>query len=517
MTDCNDTLEYTNKSNLKSTDGFLYSPSIQLYQLDRIQTEFESLIAVTPRININSFIDSYGQDAFNTSLLSFNNFLLTANTNTNFNISVNYPLVKERLDRGVAITPIEFSSFMSDSGLNPVTIQTQQVSKPKTVLSLFNTYINGAFSKSSMGSFCELAPSIFGAVANFFTSVRNIANKISDIINSIQNFSLSSLLDNLKNKILDVVNSVINRVKSIIENFSLQGIVNQTQEFFQTQILYRFKQLKDQAMAFFEETNIENFKKRIEGLLSYASNIFKNPSIEEIQFLIYRFCSFITQVEDIVNSVRNPLDQFSNKYISSYNILSARSNLNTASAVAAGAKRFNNDEVYSGVISGVSAETAVGNPPPPSQAEVDGVTSWNDGKGDGRITFTEGALARGHESWTRVTPEVRVMVTRLQAKFGRQLRIISGWRSEETQRQIIQQAVDRGEYSSFDAAIKSGNYAAPGNSLHEKGTALDIKFDGFNSQSKAEFIALARQEGFGGIGSRYASFVHIDKGPEREW
>lgn len=517
MAECNDTVEYKNSLSLRNTDGFLYSPSIQLYQLDKIQTDFVNNLIVLPTVNINSFIDNYSQDTFNESLLSFNNFLYNANNNTNLNLPENYPLVKERLDRGVAITPIEFSSFMSDVGYNPITIQNQQVSKPKKVLSLFNTYINGTFSKSSMGSFCELAPSIFGAVANFFTSVRNIANKITDIINSIQNFSLSSLLDNLKNKILDVVNSVINRVKSIIENFSLQGVIDQTQEFFQSQILYRFKQIKDQAMAFFEKTNIENFKSRIEGLISYAANIFKNPSIEEIQFLIYRFCSFITQVEDIVNSVRNPLDSFSNRYISAYNILSARSNLNTASAVAAGAKRFNNDEVYSGVILGVSSETAVGNPPPPSQAEVDGVTSWNDGNGDGRLTFTGGAKERGHESWTRVSPEVRVMTMRLQSKFGRQLIVLSGWRSEETQRKIIQDAVNSGKYSSFDAAIKSGNYAAPGSSLHEKGTALDITWNGFNASSKAEFIALARAEGFGGIGSRYNSFVHIDKGPVREW
>jgi hypothetical protein len=517
MSECNDTLEYKNSLNLTGTDGFLYSPTIQFYQLDKIQSDFIKTIVVLPDTNINSFIDNYGQDKFNESILSFNNFLYSANLNVNLNLKVNYPLVQEGLDKGVAITPIEFSSFMSEAGYNPISIQTQQVSNPKKVLSLFNTYVNGAFSKSSMGSFCELAPSIFGAVANFFTSVRNLANTITDIINSIQNFSLASLLDSLKKKILDVVNSAINKVKSIIENLSLQGVMDQAQEIFQTRVLYQFKQIKDQALAFFEKDNVESFTKRIEGLISYATGLFKNIDIEEIQFLIYRFCSFINQVENIINGVRNPIDAFSNRYISTYNLLKVRSDLNTASAVAAGAKRFNNDEVYAGAISGIGAETAVGNAEPPSQAEVDGVTSWNDGNGDGRITFVGGARDRGIESWTRVTPNTRVLAMRLQAKFGRQLKITSAYRSTETQRQIIQKAVNDGKYPSFEAAIASKKYARPGNSLHEKGTALDVQWDGFNSSSKAEFIRIAREVGFSGIGGGYDTFVHIDTGPKREW
>lgn len=517
MSDCNDTLEYKNSSNLTGTDGFLYSPTIQFYQLDKIQTDFAKSLVVFPTVNINSFIDNYGQEVFNESILSFNNFLYNANANVNLNLKDNYPLVQERLNKGVAITPIEFSSFMSEAGYNPISIQSQQVSKPKKVLSLFNTYVNGAFSKSSMGSFCELAPAMFGAVANFFTSIRNLASTITDIISSIQNFSLAALLDTLKNKILDVVNSAINKVKSIVENLSLAGVVDQTQEIFQTQVLSRFKQIKDQALAFFEKDNVDKFKSKIEGLISYATGLFKNLDIEEIQFLIYRFCSFINQVENVINGVRNPIDAFSNRYISTYNLLKSRSDLNTASAVAAGAKRFNNNEVYAGAIGGVGAETAAGNAAPPSQAEIDGVTSWNDGNGDGRITFVGGARDRGHESWTRVTPNTRVLAMRLQERFGRQLQITSAYRSAETQRQIIQKAVNDGKYSSFEAAIASGSYARPGNSLHEKGTALDIQWAGFNASSKAEFIRIAREVGFGGIGVRYNSFVHVDTGPVREW
>jgi hypothetical protein len=509
MTICNDSIESRNSSSLISTDGFAYSPTIQIYQLDKITAEFAKNSVI---IFEDPFIQTYGQEVFNQSLISFNNFLVAANANEFLNLTVNYPLVKSRIDRGVAITSVEFTDFMENSGYNPITIGPQQTLNPKGVLSLYNSHINGRFSKSTMGTFCELAPAFFGAVAGFFTAVGAIANKITDIINSIQNFSLSSLLDNLKKKILSVIENAIERVKSVIQNFTLQGLANAAQQFFQTQILSRFKELKDQALSFFDKNNIEEFKKRIEGLISYATSIFKNPNLEEIQFLIYRFCSFITQVEDIINSVRKPLDNFSNRYISAGRILESQSNFNTASAVSAGAKRFNNDEVYSAVTTGIGFETAAGNPPPPSSGEIDGVTPWNDGNGDSRIKFGGGPIGDGPESWYRMSVEAKVGLMRLQQKFGKQLTVTSAYRSTEKQARLFAEAVQK--YGSEAAARKK--VAPPGSSKHEGGTALDISWAGFPS-GKSEFIQFAREAGFKGFGISYSNFIHIDLGPERQW
>jgi hypothetical protein len=509
MTVCNDSIESRNASSLISTDGFAYSPTLQIYQLDRLTTEFEKSSVITFE---DPYIKAFGQEEYNKSLISFNNFLSAANVNTFLNVSVNYPAVQDRIDRGVAITPIEFTDFMSDSSFNPVTITVQQVQNPRRVLSIYNSYLNGRFSKSAMGTFCELAPVIFGAVGGFFTAVGAIANKITDIINKIQNFSLASLLANLKDKIINVIENTIENVKNIIQNFSLEGLARLEQQLFHTQILYRFKELKDAALAFFEKDNIENFKKRIEGLISYATNIFKNPSLEEIQFLIYRFCSFITQVEDIINSVKKPLDSFSNRYITAGKILEARSNYNTSLAVAAGAKRFNSDEIYGAVSNGISAETTAGNPPPPSSGEIEGVTSWNNGNGDTRVTFGGGPRSDGPESWSRVAVEAKVGLMRLQQKFGRKLTVISAYRSTEKQARLFAEAVQK--YGSEAAARK--HVAPPGSSKHESGTALDITWTGFPS-GKDQFIQFARESGFKGFGITYSSFVHIDLGPERQW
>ena len=517
MADCNDTLEFKNTSNLINSNGFAYSPTIQIYQLDSLQATFDKSLVFIP--SIDPFVATYGQDVFDQSLISFNNFLLAAAyTNTYLNLETNYPFVNDRISTGVAITPIEFSVFMTDTGYNPISIQDQQTLFPKTVLSLYNSHINGKFSKSTMGAFCALAPSIFGAVAGFFTAIKAFAKKITDIINFIQNFSLAALVDQLKKKITDVIEKAIAKVKQIIENFTLKGLISQANQFFHEKIMYKFKELKDQATAFFDELNMENFKNRIDGLISYAASLFKSPSFEEIQFLIYRFCSFITQVENIINGVQTPLQGFINSYMSASQLLQTKSSFNTAAVVAAGGSRFTNDVVYSTVATGVSAETAAGNTAPPSIEEVEGATAWNDGKGDGRLTFPTqyGAYARGSESWTRISPEVRVLAMRLHQQFGRQLQLISGWRSTETQREIIQKAVDDGKYPSFEAAIDSGKYARPGNSQHEKGTALDITWSGFDDSSRAQFVSIAKSVGFTGIGWKVykgQNFVHIDKGP----
>lgn len=509
MVDCNDTLEFKNTSNLINSNGFVYSPTIQIYQLDSLQANFDKVAVFTPFID--PFITAYSQTVFDQSLISFNNFLFAAAyTNTYLNLQTNYPFVNDRISTGVAITPIEFSVFMTDCGYNPVTIQDQQILFPTTVLSLYNSHINGKFSKSTMGAFCALAPTIFGAVAGFFTAVKTIAKKITDIINFIQNFSLAALVDQLKKKITDVIEKTIAKVKQIIENFTLKGLITQAQQFFHEKIMHKFKELKDQAMAFFDEFNLENFKNRIDGLISYATGLFKDPNLEEIQFLIYRFCSFITQVENIINGVKNPLQAFTNSYASATQLLQARSGLNTASVIAAGGSRFTNDEVYSTVTNGITSETAAGNAPPSLTGDIEGVTPWNEGKGDSRVTFAEGALRDGRESWDRVTGNVKVRLMKLQQKFGIQLRIISAYRSTEKQAALY--AADL----AANGGVKSGNVAPPGSSLHETGNALDIKFSGLNSQSGSQFIQMARSEGFGGA-KNYGSFIHIDVGAVRTW
>ncbi len=523
MAICDNSIESINNRNLISADDFAYSPTIQFHQLDKLQADFQrSAVKSSESTIINEFVDLYGLEVFNQSLISFNNFLLATNindniingtatgtpVNTSIDLSNNYPLVKDRLDRGVAITPIEFADFMEDVSYNPITIQSSVLTAPKNVLSLYNSHINGRFSKSAMGTFCELAPSIFGAVAGFFTKIQSFANKITDIINKIQNFSLAALITSLKNKIMSVIENTINKVKKIIENFSIEGLISDVNKFFHDKVIAKFYILKSKAMKFFEKTNIENFKKKIEGLISYATNIFKDPKIEEIQFLIQRFCSFITQVEDIINSIKNPLDSFTNRYVYAGKILGANSGVNTAAAVAAGAKRLNISEIEAAIAKGIDLETARGNQPPPDNDEYKNLPQWNDGNGDSRVGFQGGWTSQpppngsgmGSEGWvwqSQIFLESKVYLMRVYKEFSRRTGV---------NRIIINSAYRSPRYNQ---QLRDRGVAAAKNSNHMQGIAFDVTWNGYPNNREV-FIEVARSFGFKGIGI-YSGFTHIDR------
>jgi hypothetical protein len=503
MAICNDTIENNNSKNLISTDGFAYSPTIQFYQLDKMREEFEKNAVYIP--TNSKFVDIYGQETFNTALVSFNNFLYESNSNENLNLPVNYPSVQDRINTGVAITPVEFEIFMEDNGLNPITTQTTQTSNPKTVLSSYDSTIKGSFTKSTMGAFCELAPSIFGAVADFFNKIQNFANKITDIINKIQNFSLASLLENLKKKILSVVENTINKVKKIVENFTIDGLVDNVNKFFHTKIISKFNVLKTEANKFFEETNVEGFKKKIEGLIAYAANIFKELKIEEIQFLIYRFCSFITNVENIINAIKSPLEEFSNNYTEIKKILKTNSSTNTIDVVSSGGKRFNEGEVEAAVTKGLELETARGNQPLPSGEEYADLPQWNNGKGDSRVRF-EGGWVRprpagmGEDGWN--------MPTKTDANINAKVYLMRVYK-EFSQRTGVNQIIINSAYRdpAYNAKVRGSK-----TSHHLRGRAFDVKWAGF-PRYKAEFVEIARKVGFREIIATYPTFVHIGNPP----
>ncbi len=514
MAECIDTIEYTNKNNLIGTDTFAYSPTIQIYQLDKIQADFEKNAFYTSASS--DIINLYGEETFNQSLISFNNFLLTSNSATYLDLPTNYPLVQDRINRGVAITPVELAMFLEYAGYNPVSIQPAMISNPTDILSLYNSNIGGTFSKSTMGSFCELAPSIFGAVAGFFTVIGALAKKITDIINTIKNFSLAALLDNLKKKITDVIEKTIEKVKKIIENFTLEGLITQAQQYFQQNIIAKFEIIKNKAMAFFEEFNIENFKKRVDGLISYATGIFKDLKLEEIQFLIYRFCAFISQVEGMINGIKNPLEEFSNRYVYSGRILESNSSLSTLSAVANGAKRYGSDEIAGAIAAGVSAESIRGNQPPPTTEEYKDLPQWNDGNGDSRVIFQGNwvnppgagcAGGMGSEGWympnSQANLDSKVYLMRVQKEFAtrtgiNQLIVNSAYRSPK-----------------YNQCLRDKGVNAARNSNHMQGIAFDITWSGYPN-NRNEFVEIARSFGFKGIGI-YSGFTHIDRGVERRW
>jgi hypothetical protein len=441
----------------------------------------------------------YGSDPFYSSVSAINQYFLREDVRNLITVA-DHPLLSERIGTDIAFTPVEISEFILSFGYTPLSLSVTSTVTSVKLVNEFEAFYTKNFTQSTMGSFCSLLPNIFGAIGVFFFALDNVKDLVNKLKNFSLSFSLKALIDQLKNNILKVIDKAIDKVKNIIENFSIENIISEIQTVVTERIGAQFQKIKETAMKFFDPANVENFKKKIEALIDYASNVFKNPSIEDIQFLLFRFCGFISQIENGINAVKNPLDDFSNSYKNAISVTAANSARNTVRAVTAGAIRYEQPVRDAGINTSRDNYVAAGNIPPLGSEDYMNITPWNNGQGDSRIKFIgRWPTVLGRDGWERVDPRARAMLMKVQSQFGRQLNVNSGYRSPE-----------------YNASLNG----SAKNSYHMQGMALDISWSGINPTTREEFVRIARAQGFRGIG-RYGpsagNFVHIDIGPERTW
>jgi hypothetical protein len=192
-----------------------------------------------------------------------------------------------------------------------------------------------------------------------------------------------------------------------------------------------------------------------------------------------------------------------NSYKDTLRILRTNSASNTARAVTAGGIRYDLPAKGTGINTSREIYVAAGDLPPLGPEDFKAITPWNEGKGDSRVKMKDGGYGDGRDAWEKVDPSVKAMLMKVQKDFGRQVILYSGYRSPE-----------------YNEKLRAQGKKASKNSLHMQGKALDISWNGFNDETREEFIRLARFHGFRGIGRygpRSGNFVHIDVGPVREW
>ena len=477
-------------------------------------------------------IQQHGETAFYESVSTFNTYFENTEIKKLIADIERYPNITKRINQNLIFTPIEVAEFTNTYQYIPITLKDQaNTITPKLLNEVEDFYGNG-ISGGILDSFCLLIPVAFAAVG-FFDALNNMQNFVNVTKNfSLEDLSLKLLIDKIKDQIISVVERVVDNVKNIIENFSIENIIKEAATYFQQNVILRFYDIKEKALNFFSPSNIESFKNKIKGIIEYALNLFKNPSLDEIQFLIYRFCNFGAQIEKGIKGLIDPLTDYTSSYQSSLNALKSSSNVNTERAIRAGAIRVL-PEQRSAVVSAANGNTSAlepfggtgaditptpitqvetGDISPLSAEELNSVTKYNEGKGDSRVTFVDGTLKpaitkEGKKPpawrWESQSLKSRAKVMRIQARFGKQLKIVSARRTYQEQKAL---------YNSIKDKTK---VAKPGNSRHEQGHAYDIKWDGYPSGRK-EFLKIAVQEGMVGIGG-YSSFVHIDEGHARLW
>jgi hypothetical protein len=462
---------------------------------------YQNNIVSSPGDNdpITTIVRDYGEVPFYSSVALVNQYLAREDVRSLIN-SERHPLLKDRIDSGIILTPIEIAQFTLQFGYTPLTLSTSVVVISVKLLNELEAFYTKNFTQSTIGSFCALLPGVFAGIGLFFTALDGIADLVNKLKNFSLNFSLRSLLNQLKSGITRVIDRVIEKVKGIIENFSLESVVSEVTTFLTERIGSQFQKIKETALKFFDPENITNFKNKIEALIDYAVGVFKNPTLEDIQFLLFRFCQFAAQVENGINAIKNPLEDFTNSYRNTSRILQANSSGNTVRAVSAGAIRYELPARNSGINTAREIYTAAGDIPPLGPDDFKDITPWNEGRGDSRITFIgRWPSVLGRDGWEMVDVRARAMLMLVQREFGRQLNVNSGYRSP-----------------AYNASLSG----ADTNSYHMQGMAMDISWSGMNNETREEFVRIARSNGFRGIG-RYGpsagNFVHIDIGPERTW
>lgn len=447
----------------------------------------------------------------------------------------NYPVLSKRLERG-NITPLEFSAFIRESNYTPSTAIASSNAQGSRFLRELEHYYNGDFADSVMGGFCGLFANIFGAIDAFFDMVDSIDGLVQDVLGFLKKIKnikdevlaafeaikVKALIESIKEKIGEMVEKAIQKVCTSIANFDVSAITgpipNPTPA--QSQVAENVEKKKTALQEVCGDDNAKRIKEKVQALIDYAVGLFENPSIEEIMALIARICAMATGIEELFKKLKDPLNDFGNRYDEVFNTLSNASNRVTGEAIRAGAIRPLEEHRQNMINKARVLWEEEGNIPPVTEEERKALPSWSDlvqgvdprlkiGKGK---WWTSGKMEPKHEFWTEVDELTRVMLMRLhlacieEEVFQGAFTLVSGYRSPE-----YNEWLRNTPRETFPNDVAK-------NSQHMSGKALDIQWPGFNSRSPEfdKVIDLARQIGFKGFG-KYKKFLHIDRGPERSW
>lgn len=480
--------------------------------------QFRNTIAQEVTTNpLTKAVNTYGNEVVYQSVDQINEFLRRPYV---LELLPNYPVLSARLQEGTQITPFEFTQFMQDFYYTPISAINFCNSSPISCLEQLEAFYTGSFSKSVMGGFCSLFPNIFGAIGGFFNLIGKVEGLIKDaltFINKIKNIEdpikalfekikVKALIEAIKEKIVKTVEGIINKVKSAIENFDPGQIVSQIQTFVRNGIGRRITQLKERIAATFTKENMEKILGKVRGLIDYAVGLFENPNIEEIQFLIMRLCGFASGIEGLINSLKNPLDDFADNFQNIARNLELAGNRVTGRVVDAGGIRFP-PETAAPIINNerIRWELA-GDVPPINDDERRDLPSWQtllDGGNEyidivGARWVTHPLMRPNNEGWDRMDPDFRCLLMRL-IKDAKNTGLVSG-------KVFLNSGYRNNAYNEFVGGANGSN--------HTRFIAADISWSGgrygssSNREALIEMAQMARRKGITGRGF-YPSFIHL--------
>lgn len=409
----------------------------------------------------------------------------------------NYPEAERRWSRG-NITTLEVADF-----LDAYNYTAQGIFDQNNYLKLLreiNNYYKDSFATSIMGGFCNTLKNIFAQIDAFYDLIGTVEGIINDalaILDKIRNFDgfpdeiaeqglITFLIKEIKKKITDTINQIITDIEDAIANFNVENIIG---DYTQGSLasVKAIMTAKEQMCALFTEDNKKTIRDRVNGFIDYAVSLFTSPSLEQIRYMVFRFCALATNIEALFKDIKRPLDEYGLRFQRIAKRMEAISNINTSSAIRAGAIRYSPEKRQESINrlralwSGESGEkriTPTGEEPvtvaPITAAEYKDLPIC--GKvfkgADARIKL-EGDWVEdlGITGYTRIDLDVKVYLMRVHKEIGGTFTITRGWYSKDYNEKL------------------EGD---PENS-HLSGLVIDIKNDGFDTDA---FVESALRSGF---------------------
>lgn len=462
---CNDTSNQTLQSNLNRVRG-PYVNRFGEFTLDQIDVFSEQLaqniVEDREKNPVVKLVNRYGDDFYG-SVKTLNGFF---NRREAGDLTA-YPDLASRWAKG-QISQLEVASFIEEFNYTPLGLTNKcNGGDPYGLLFQLDSYYKNTFTQSIMGGFCSSIPGVFGAIDAFFDVIGSVEGLINDALAfieklrslddpiraAIEKLTVKALIEQVKKLVVEAVTKIFDKIQSAIENFDIEGIIGDVATFVRENVVKRIMQQREEMCLFFNDDNKKRIQDKAKGLIDYILSVIENPGLEEIQFMVSRFCSFIGQIEGLMNDIKGPLDTYGGKYSRITNRLKRISNMNTSTAIRNGAIRFD-DETRKKTINRIEQDweneqlvalTPRGEKPTnvkkPSISEYAQLPKCKDVKKgtDGRVKISGDWVDDedcGLEGWVKLDLDLKVYLMRLQSKLGSQINVINGYRSQQYNEKI---------------------------------------------------------------------------------
>ena len=495
----------------------------------------DNIVAESNNNPIKKMINKFGAD-FGESVDYINGAFRNNDTS-------NYPSLNNRFDRG-NVSSLEMADFMESFNYSPNGLRNQV---PDKILGDLEKYYAGDIFESILGGFCNSMNNLFNQIDAFYDLIGEVDGLINDVnaayekikifaqtgryegrtpLEIIEQEIVQKLMEEIQKKIIDSVIKIYEKIRAAIDNFDIMeqigdlvvGIDKHHTKYIMTRKERMCNELTDEQQ--------KKVKDRLKGFMDYAFSLFENMDLATMQFLVARFCALASNVEALVNEIKNPLDDYGNRYQRVIKRLQAIGNQNTSTAIRNGAIRFSREK-REGDINSLNSLWNEGNANNVPQTvggyervDVEPITAQDYKdlpkcmavmKGSEIFKFEGDVFDEkkgvGLPAYTHIDLDVKVYLKRLQAIYGNTMVITNGWVDQKYNQEVLKKENDNPHLSGLvidikrDPAFESAFNDIPDT---EKGLGANFTEDWIEL-----FVKNAKKSGFLGV-VIYDKHIHLD-------